>query len=118
MPNVIRNPQEIAPNPVSLTCIPFGGISILAMGDLYQLPPVGQSPIFCLVSDSYTKLYGSGSLWVDNFQMIELNEIVRQRDDSAFCELCRVRTAGCTSDDISILKYLRILIIIPLMHCM
>ncbi len=84
--------------------IPFGGVSILAV-DLYQLPPVGQSPIFSSVSVSYAKLYGSGSLWVDNFQMIELDEIVRQRDDSTFCELlCRVRTAECTSDDISILK--------------
>ncbi len=74
--------------------IPFGGVSILAVGDLYQLPPVGQSLIFSSVSDSYAKLYGSGSMWVDNFQMIELDEIVRQRDDSTFCELlCRVRTA-------------------------
>ena len=51
------------------------------------------------------KLYGSGSLWVDEFQMIELDEIKRQRDDTAFCELlCRVRTAECTSHDLSILK--------------
>ena len=37
--------------------------------------------------------------------MIELDEIMRQRSDSAFCELlCRVRTANCTNDDLSILK--------------
>ena len=24
----------------------FGGVSILAVGDLYQLPPVGQTPLF------------------------------------------------------------------------
>ncbi len=29
--------------------IPFGGVR----GDLYQLPPAGQSPIFSQVSDSY-----------------------------------------------------------------
>jgi len=29
----------------------FGGISILAVGDLFQLQPVGQSHIFCLPSD-------------------------------------------------------------------
>lgn len=85
--------------------IPFGGVSILAVGDLYQLPPVGQSPIFSSVSDSYANLYSSGSLWVDNFQMIELDEIMRQKDDSAFCELlCRVRTAELTSNDILVLK--------------
>ena len=48
----------------------FGGISILAVGDLYQQPPVCQSPVFSTVSDSYAKLYRSGSLWVDEFQMM------------------------------------------------
>ena len=42
--------------------IAFGGVSILAVGDLYQLPPVGQAPIFSTVSDKYASLYRSGSL--------------------------------------------------------
>ena len=83
----------------------FGGVSILAVGDLYQLPPVGQAPVFSIASDSYAQLYGSGSLWVDKFQMIELTEVMRQRGDSAFLELlCRVRTNSCTDDDIKTLK--------------
>ena len=83
----------------------FGGVSILAVGDLYQLPPVGQAPLFSTVSDCYAQLYGSGSLWRDYFLMVELTEIMRQRGDSAFSELlCRVRTNSCTSDDITILK--------------
>ena len=83
----------------------FGGVSILAVGDLNQLPPIGQAPLFIPVSDCYAQLYGSGSLWVDNFLMIELTEIMRQRGDPAFSELlCRVRTSSCTSDDIKTLK--------------
>ena len=83
----------------------FGGISILAVGDLYQLPPVCQPPLFNVVSDSYASLYGSGSLWKDEFQMIELDEIMRQCGDNRFTELlCRVRTNQCTSEDIDILK--------------
>ena len=83
----------------------FGGVSILAVGDLYQLPPVAQTPLFSTVSDCYAQLYGSGSLWVDHFLMLELTEIMRQRDDLAFSELlCRVRTNSCTSDDVKILK--------------
>ena len=83
----------------------FGGVSILAVGDLYQLPPVGQAALFSTVSDSYAQLYGSGSLWVDEFQMIELTEVMRQRGDSPFSELlCRVRTNSCTTDDIETLK--------------
>ena len=83
----------------------FGGVSILAVGDLYQLPPVGQAPLFSTVSDCYAQLYGSGSLWVDHFLMHELTQVMRQRDDHAFSELlCRVRTDSCTSDDIRTLK--------------
>ena len=83
----------------------FGGVSILAVGDLYQLPPVGQAPLFSTVSDCYAQLYGSGSLWVDHFLMLELTEVMRQRGDHAFSELlCRVRTNSCTSDDIRTLK--------------
>lgn len=79
--------------------VAFGGVSILAVGDLFQLPPVGQAPIFKPVSDCYAQLYHSGSLWVDEFQMIELDEIMRQRDNTAFCELlCRVRTGDFTSE--------------------
>jgi len=60
-----------------------------------------QSPVFSTVSDSYAKLYRSGSLWVDEFQMIELDEIMRQLGDSEFCELlCRIRTADHTDDDL------------------
>ena len=54
--------------------VAFGGVSILAVGDLFQLPPVGQAQYLVQFSDSYAKLYLSGLLWVDEFQMIELNE--------------------------------------------
>ena len=80
-------------------------MSILAVGALYQLSPVGQAPLFSTVSDCYAQLYGSGSLWVDHFIMHELTQVMRQRDDLAFSELlCRVRTNSCTADDVAILK--------------
>ena len=83
----------------------FGGVSILAVGDLYQLPPVGQAPLFTTVSDCYAQLHGSGSLWVDHFLMLELTKVMRQRGDSPFYELlCRVRTNSCTSNDVVTLK--------------
>ena len=61
----------------------FGGVAVLAVGDLYQLPPVAQPMVFSAVSDSYAKLYKSGSIWQDEFYIIELDEIMRQRGDSA-----------------------------------
>ena len=84
----------------------FGDVSILAVGDLYQLPPVGQAPLFSIVRDgSLASLHGSGSMWRDLFEMIELDEIMRQRSDRVFTELlCRVRVNQCTEEDICILK--------------
>ena len=56
------------------------------------------------MKDSNAQLYGSGSLWVDEFQMIQLDEIVRQRDDTAFSKLLRrVRINECSPKDIEIL---------------
>ena len=61
--------------------------------------------MFCTVSDIYAQLYRSGSLWIDEFQMMELDEIMRQKGVTAFCELlCRVRTADHTEDDLVTLK--------------
>ena len=85
--------------------VAFGGVSRLAVGDLYQLPPVGQPLLFSPVSDGYAQLNGSGSLWIDEFKMIELDEVMRQKGDRTFSEmLCRVRTNSCTQADIDILQ--------------
>ena len=83
----------------------FGGVSVLAVGDLYQLPPVAQPMLFSTVRDSYAQFYKSGSIWQDEFEILELDEIMRQRGDSTFAELlCRVRTASYTNDDIAVLE--------------
>uniref|UniRef100_A0A1X7VGC9 ATP-dependent DNA helicase n=1 Tax=Amphimedon queenslandica TaxID=400682 RepID=A0A1X7VGC9_AMPQE len=82
----------------------FGNLSILAVGDFYQLPPVGQSSLFGTMSqNSLACLYGSGSLWKENFKMLELDQVIRQRGDTNFVKLLgRVRTGSCTNDDTSL----------------
>ena len=83
----------------------FGNVGVLAVGDLYHLPPIGQPAIFDKVTDSYAQLYKSGLLWVDEFEMLELDEIMCQKNDVRFTELlCRMRKAECTSEDIELLK--------------
>uniref|UniRef100_A0A8C4N9P6 ATP-dependent DNA helicase n=1 Tax=Eptatretus burgeri TaxID=7764 RepID=A0A8C4N9P6_EPTBU len=82
---------------------PFGDVSILAVRDLFQLQPVGQDHVFGLPSDCYARLHGS--LWVENFSMIEVTERMRQKDDKQFADLLmRARTASCTDDGIKLLK--------------
>ena len=48
-------------------------------------------------------IYRSGSLWIE-FQLIEIDEVMRQRGDSTFSEKCRVQTNSCSSADIDSIK--------------
>ena len=78
---------------------PFAGLSILAVEDLLQLPPVGDRPIFKPPAEGYEAL--AGCLWAKMFKIHELTTIVRQQGDTKFAEiLLRVRTGEHTDDDI------------------
>nr|XP_022296821.1 uncharacterized protein LOC111106437 [Crassostrea virginica] len=72
---------------------PFGGVSIIAVGDFYQLPPVKQRKDERLYSEnsSYPVDY-----WLDFFKIVELDEVMRQREDLAFANILnslRTRTS-------------------------
>ena len=60
-------------------------MSIIAVGDLHQLPPIQQKPIFCKFSND---VYNLSHPWHE-FKMIELVEIMRQKDDQPFVELLK-----------------------------
>ncbi|KAG1927220.1 ATP-dependent DNA helicase PIF1 [Pimephales promelas] len=60
---------------------PFGGLSILAVGDFFQLPPLGRAKPLCVYEDHVL------DFWTDHFQMTTLTQIMRQRDDLAYAEL-------------------------------
>ena len=64
----------------------FGGISIIALGDLFQLEPVMDSYVFKDMKDSD---YGSLApyLWQEHFTMFELDEIMRQRESREFAQI-------------------------------
>lgn len=64
---------------------PFGGISVVAVGDLFQLKPVMDSWIFTQRCDGLQVL--GSNLWKDLFSFYELEEIMRQRDDLEFAQL-------------------------------
>ena len=83
---------------------PFGNVSILAVGDLLQLNPVGDRAIFqTSKANDITSL--SNNLWKELFYLHELETIVRQENDQPFAQLLkRLRLGQQTKEDINILK--------------
>ena len=76
----------------------FGGISVLLIGDLFQLPPVKQNSIF----DNPTLT----DAWY-LFKVNELTEIVRQNGAPAFAALLNgMRVGDHTPEDIEFIKIL------------
>ncbi|XP_062599557.1 uncharacterized protein LOC134261102 [Saccostrea cucullata] len=73
--------------------LPFGGVSVIAVGDFYQLPPVKQKKNERLYNDCSTYPV---DYWKELFKAVELHEIMRQREDATFAEALnklRVRTS-------------------------
>lgn len=82
---------------------PFGGKSVIVFGDFNQLRPVGDSYVFIPRKDPLASLVGN-YLW-QNFQLFELTEIMRQRDDLMFAEaLGRLAKGMLTNDDTAMFK--------------
>lgn len=77
----------------------FGGCSVIAFGDFYQLQPVASRYIFD------TARYGIYNLWITHFYPIFLTTNMRQSNDPSYAQLLnRVRTGNPTLDDIQMLK--------------
>lgn len=84
--------------------LPFGGVSIVAIGDLFQLQPVMDGYIFKnMDNDEYGVL--APNVWQELFKMFELKQIMRQRESKDFAELLnRLREGNHTKQDIQKLK--------------
>ena len=64
---------------------PFGGVSLLVVGDFLQLPPVNQKGVFIKPSKGLYRVY-NGWLW-GKFKLHELVEIVQQSSDPDYAHL-------------------------------
>ncbi|XP_070184330.1 uncharacterized protein [Littorina saxatilis] len=82
---------------------PFGGVSVLAVGDLFQLRPVMDRWVFQPSRGPYEAL--APIVWQELFQMFELTQVMRQKDDRTFAEaLNRIREGCHTKEDASLIK--------------
>lgn len=74
---------------------PFGGLAVLAFGDLFQLKPI---------SDTWCFLHPPDLSFVDNvwrnFHMFELTEVMRQTGTQFAQRLLRLREGQQTPDDV------------------
>ena len=81
---------------------PFGGIPVVVLGDFNQLRPVGDKYIFQF-NNSYNALVDSPLRSL--FELFELTEIMRQKDDKLFAiALGNIARGTMTVDDIHLLK--------------
>ena len=73
----------------------FGNVSVLAVGDFYQLPPVKAKSL--MIPDTREAF----DLWHDLFTICSLDEIMRQRDDAAFAALLNRLRVKSKNDDLA-----------------
>jgi DNA-binding CsgD family transcriptional regulator/energy-coupling factor transporter ATP-binding protein EcfA2 len=85
--------------------LPFGGVQLLMIGDLQQLPPVVKNDEIELLSRYYDSFYffGSKALKETNMITIELKHIFRQKDDAFIRILNEIRDKSLSSESFRLL---------------
>lgn len=83
---------------------PFGGVQLICIGDLYQLPPVVTRSEQAMFSEVYDSPYFfSAHVLVDghaSFHYIELQTIYRQKDEAFIHLLNTIRNNSATAEDL------------------
>ncbi|MHB8403632.1 MAG: helix-turn-helix domain-containing protein, partial [Bacteroidia bacterium] len=85
---------------------PFGGVQILFIGDLLQLPPVIKNEEWEFLKTFYTSIYffDAQVLQKEKPVYIELDKIYRQADDTFISLLNNLRNNQITENDIELLN--------------
>jgi hypothetical protein len=84
---------------------PFGGVQILCIGDMYQLPPVCKDTEWSMLSKYYSSIYffDSEVLRESPLLQIELEYIYRQKDDVFLEILNEIRNGNLSEENSNIL---------------
>ena len=80
---------------------PFGGVQLLCIGDLHQLPPVAGNVEWNILQEYYESPFFFDSLAIKKQTplLIELDKIYRQKEESIVKLLNKVRNNNMTADD-------------------
>ena len=83
--------------------IPFGGVQLLYIGDLFQLPPVAMAEEWQMLKDFYRSPFFFDAHVIQQSPplYIELKKIYRQRDDAFINILNNIRNNCCTEADLA-----------------
>jgi len=83
--------------------LPFGGVQILAIGDLFQLAPVIKNNVWFTLKNYYNSIYFFSSLAWQNAEAltIELKKVYRQKDEHFVNLLNNIRWGEHTTQDIA-----------------
>ncbi|MGN6601634.1 MAG: helix-turn-helix domain-containing protein [Ginsengibacter sp.] len=81
--------------------LPFGGVQLLFIGDLYQLPPVAQKQEWNILNEYYSTPFFFDSRVIKEQMpvLIELKKIYRQKEDKFVSLLNKVRNNQMTPED-------------------
>jgi hypothetical protein len=81
---------------------PFGGVQVLFIGDLYQLPPVVRDQEWQILRNHYTSPFFFDAKVLRSTPLIklELQHIYRQSDDKFISVLNNIRNNQCTQQDL------------------
>jgi tRNA A37 threonylcarbamoyladenosine biosynthesis protein TsaE len=85
--------------------VPFGGVQMIYIGDLFQLPPVVRNEEWELLKEYYPSAFFFDAVAIKQAYplYIELKKIYRQKDDSFIHILNNIRNNCCTADDLEFL---------------
>jgi cell fate (sporulation/competence/biofilm development) regulator YmcA (YheA/YmcA/DUF963 family) len=85
---------------------PFGGVQLLFIGDLFQLPPVAQNHEWAVLQEYYssTFFFDSKAIQEQMPLLIELNVIYRQKEEHFVRLLNKVRNNQLETEDLEILN--------------
>ncbi len=85
---------------------PFGGVQVLLIGDLHQLPPVVRDQEWAVLSRFYNSMHFFEAKALQNSGMIylELDRIFRQQDEIFIRILNNLRDNRATPEDVRILN--------------